>query len=168
VEKINNQNNIVLAKPEHLIQIVRIIRETATWLKTKGINQWSENYPISRLEKEILNGELFVVLDKSKDVIGTLSLSKNKGDLWIEDNASAIYLNRLAIFRKYAGQELGSKIIHWAVDHCKQLNIKFLRLSCDKTNPFLSDFYKDYGFKLIGEFYYSPWKMTFNLFEMTV
>ena len=157
-----------LAKAEDLDHVVSIVRETATWLKSKGIHQWSDNYPVSKLEQEVLNGELYVVLDSEKSILGTLSLSKNKGDVWIEDSTPAIYLHRLAIFRKYSGQKIGSKILDWAVEYCKGQNHERLRLNCDKTNPFLSEFYKKYGFNCIGEFYYSPWKMTFNLFELII
>ena len=164
------QIDIQFAESRNLEEIVIIVRQTAKWLKTKGIQQWSENYPISRLEKELLNDELFVVRDQIKNTIGTLSLSKTKSEFWPDDSSkkssTAIYLHRVAISREYSGRNLGNEIINWAIDYCRQQDIGLLRLECDKTNPFLPDFYRKCGFDCVGESFYSPWKMTFSLFEM--
>lgn len=165
---IKTQIQIRPAQSEDLDQIVTLIRETATWLKSKDIHQWSNSYPVSRLEKEFLKSELFVVLNEAQSIVGTVSLSKDKGEVWPEDESPALYLHRLAIFRKYSGQKLGAQIMDWAVEFCKEKQYKHLRLNCDKTNPFLSGYYRQYGFICIGEFYYSPWKMTFNLFEFNI
>jgi GNAT superfamily N-acetyltransferase len=162
------QINIQVAEARHLEEIVSIIRQTSKWLKAKGINQWNENFPITRLEAEVSNGELFVVLDKSKKVIGTLSLSNSEGELWPNDGLSAIYLNRLAISREYAGLNLGVRIIDWVKEYSKRKGLNRLRLNCDKTNPFLPHFYHGCGFHCIGESFYPPWNMTFTLFETNV
>lgn len=159
------QINIQLATSKHLEQIVTLIQQTSSWLKTKGIYQWSENFPISRLEQEIFKGELFVILDQNEFIMGALCLSKEKGELWPADDDTAIYLNRLVISRKFAGCNLGSQVVTWAKTYSTQLNIKRLRLNCDKKNPFLPGFYIGCGFKPVGEYYYSSWNMTFELFE---
>ncbi len=163
------QIQIQLATSDNLESIVSIIRQTAKWLKTKGIKQWNENFPLSRLEEELLNGELFVVVDPSQKVIGTLSLSQRQAELWPDsENLTATYINRLAIFREYAGRNLGLAIINWAKEYAKQRDVGLLRLNCDKTNPFLPSFYQGCGFHCVGEFFYSPWQMTFLLLEMKI
>lgn len=162
------QINIQLAELRHLGEIVSIIRETSKWLKTIGINQWNENFPISRLEEEVSSGELFVVLDEFQNVIGTMSLSESGGELWPDDGLSAIHLNRMAISRKYSGLNLGFKIVGWVKGYSKNKGFDLLRLNCDKTNPFLTKFYDGCGFRCVGDLFYSPWKMTFNLFETKV
>lgn len=161
---------IQLATSTNLEEVAFIVRQTAKWLKTKGIQQWSENYPISRLEKELLNDELFVVRDRYNKIIGTLSLSNIKSEFWPDDSSRkssiSMYLHRVAVSREYSGQNLGSELILWAIDYCKKQNIGLLRLECDKTNPFLPGFYRECGFECVGESFYPPWKMTFLLFEM--
>ncbi len=157
---------IQLATLKHLEQIVGIVRQTAKWLKTTGILQWSENFPVSRLEEELLKGELFVVLDSAHKIIGTVTLSRNKGEFWPDDNSTAVYLNRLAILREYSGLNLGIKLVDWAKEFSRQRDISLLRLNCDKTNPFLPKFYQRCGFDCVGEFFFAPWNMTFNLYEM--
>ena len=166
----STKNDIQLAESRNLEQIVIIIRQTAKWLKTKGILQWNENYPISRLEKELMNDELFVVRDQFRNTIGTLSLSKTKSEFWPDDSSqkssTTMYLHRVAVSREYSGRNLGNEIINWVIDYCRQQDISLLRLECDKTNPFLPDFYRECGFEFVGESFHSPWKMTFALFEM--
>ncbi len=157
-----------LANADQLDQAANIIRETAQWLKTKGIKQWSENFPLSRLQAEVSDGELFVILDNSQKIIGTISLSHAKSEIWPDDKQTAIHLNRLAISREYSGRNLGSKIISWAKEYAQQKGATVLRLCCDKTNPFLPNFYQSCGFDCIGESFYSPWQMTFLLFEMRI
>ena len=161
------QIEIQLATSSQLDQIVEIIRQTSSWLKSKGISQWSDGFPVSRLEAELSKGELFVVLDQSRKIVGTLSLSRERGEHWQDSkDRPAIYLSRLAIRREYAGLNLGAKIISLVRRYAKQENVEVLRLSCDRTNPFLSNFYLRCGFTGVGEFYFSPWKMTFSLFEI--
>lgn len=155
-----------LATANHLNEVLEIIRGTSKWLKDMGIHQWSENFPVSRLEKEVSKGELFVLLGNDQKVIGTLSLSKVRSEYWPDDESIALYLSRLAISREYSGQNLGNKILNWTKEYSKQEGFELLRLDCDKTNPFLPGFYRKYGFALIGEAYYPSWKMTFDLFEM--
>ncbi len=164
------QIDIQLAESRNIEEIVGIVRQTAKWLKTKGIQQWSENYPICRLEEELLNAELFVVRDRFNKTIGTLSLSKAMSEFWPDDrsqkSSTSIYLHRVAVSREYSGLNLGNEIITWAINYCKKQDIGLLQLECDKSNPFLPDFYRICGFECVGESFYSPWKMTFLLFEM--
>lgn len=163
-----SQMTIQLAKPEDLQEIVKVIRETSKWLKAKGILQWSDHFPVSRLEEELLHGELFSVMHHSQKIMETLSLSQRKNEFWPTDDTTATYLNRIAISRDSAGLNLGSEIINWAKESTRKQGASYLRLNCDKANPFLPNFYKECGFHCKGEFYYSPWKMTFYLFEMNV
>jgi GNAT superfamily N-acetyltransferase len=163
------QIEIQLATLSQLEQVVAIIHQNSKWLKSKGINQWSESFPVARLEAELSKGELFVVLDQSRKIIGTLSLSKVRPEHWPDSkDRPAIYLSRLAILREYAGLNLGVRIIGRAREYSRQQNVDLLRLKCDKTNPFLSKFYLRCGFKCVGEYYFSPWRMTFSLFEIEV
>lgn len=157
---------IRLATTADLEPVVSLVRETSKWLKTKGIHQWSENFPLSTLEAEVAERALHVVLDGQQKIIGTVVLSRNSGHLWPADSASAVYLNRMVIAREFKGRSLGVKMIDWAKSCTRQQNIELLRLSCDKANPFLPGFYRRCGFVLIGEFFYAPWNMTFNLYEV--
>lgn len=164
------QFKIQLATSVNLEEIASIIRQTSKWLKSKGILQWNEDFQASRLEDEFFNDELFVVLDQSQRIIGTLSLSKRKNGFWRDDSLTnslpSIYLHRVAISREFAGRKLGAGIIEWAKEFAQERDFALLRLECDKTNPYLPGFYRDCGFDYIGEIFHSPWQMTFSLFEM--
>lgn len=155
-----------LATAVHLDEVLEIIRGTAKWLKGIGIHQWSENFPISRLETEVLKGELFVLLGSDQHVIGTVSLSMGRSEYWPDDKSSAVYLHRLAISRECAGRNFGTEIVEWVLEYSKRQGVTLVRLECDKTNPFLPGFYERCGFKKVGEGYHPEWMMTFDLFEL--
>lgn len=153
-----------LAKADDLDEIVKLIRELSGWLRTKGVQQWSDAFSRSILEEEISRDELYVLHDKNQ-IIGTVVLGKDAGELWSDSSAKAIYLSRLAVIRARAGHGLGEAIMSWAERKVQQNGADSLRLVCDASNPFLPTYYKNLGYEPRGSKLYEPWNMTFAMFE---
>jgi len=130
-----------LATVDDIEQVLTMIRDLSQWLKTKGIQQWSDAFPRDVLEREISRDELFVLRDGDK-VIASVALSTKAGELWNSTNDNALYLHRLTVLRSRAGEKIGQGMMAWAEDESKRKGASLLRLVCDANNPFLSSYYK--------------------------
>lgn len=156
--------NAQLATLEDVDDLVVIIRDLSRWLKTKGIHQWSESFRHEVLEKEISRGELYVVREHGQ-VIATVALSTEAGELWDHVTENAVYLHRLAIPRSRSGGKLGEALMAWAESEARKQGASLLRLVCDASNAFLPPYYRKLGYRSQGQKFYEPWTMTFEKFE---
>ncbi len=146
---------IRLAKNTETKQIVDFLREVASWLKSKEINQWS--YLLSggeddAIERAILNKETYIA-ECDDQLVGTFTISPVQSDwdidIWGERKDSSLYLHRLAVSTDYKGNGLGSEMIQWMEEMFADQYI-YLRLDCVSTNRKLNQFYQTCGYKLVG------------------
>lgn len=124
-----------------------IMREAASWLANIGKPLWDVNM----LSKEKLQqpAEDFVVMWNNQKSISTLLLSYEDKIFWPEvPKNSSGFIHKLSIKREFAGQNLGIKIIEFAIKECKLKGIKMLRLECDSQRRKLCNFYEGLGFNL--------------------
>jgi len=153
-----------LAKSDDIDEVVRLTLDLSCWFKTKGLNQWRDPFPREVFEEEVSRGELFVLYDQG-NVIASVALNSDAGEIWDHANEEALYLNRLAVSKSHSGKRIGEAMMVWAENEAKQRGVRLLRLVCDSKNPFLPDYYKRLGYESRGTKFYEPWKMTFARFE---
>ena len=149
-------SEIRLAKSEEIEQIRQILKENATWLQSKGINQWSylvDGGDYEQIHRAILNKETYI-LEMDNNVIGTFTVSSKQSDwdleIWGESNEPSIYIHRLAIGLDGKGKGLGSEALQWIENHYAN-RVSYLRLDCVTDNQKLNQFYKNCGFTLVGQ-----------------
>jgi len=90
-------------------------------------------------------------------------------ELWGDraKDGAAIYLHRLAIDRKFAGQGAGKQIMAWAEKAVpEQLGKRVIRLDCLGSHQVLNDYYLGLGYSRIG--YNENSSGVFSLFEKRV
>ncbi|MGP4071761.1 GNAT family N-acetyltransferase [Piscibacillus sp. B03] len=68
--------------------------------------------------------------------------------IWGEDSSNSLYLHRLAINPEYMNKGLGNSMLDWIYNNVSEED--FLKLDCVADNIKLNDFYKKYGFELVG------------------
>jgi GNAT superfamily N-acetyltransferase len=146
---------IDLARRHQEGQINGLLKEAAQWMKDNGINQWGyllEGGEDGEILQSIQNNETYTVV-KDKEIIGTFTLSSNQNE-WdehvfgIEDTSDLLYLHRLAVHPRYMGQGIGRFILDWIDGNVKSKS--FIKLDCVAANTKLNEFYKSYGFELLG------------------
>ncbi len=147
--------------------IVATIAELSSWLKTRGIYQWTNGFPPDWVAGEISHGELYVHREKG-EVIASVVLSFKSGELWGQSEGAAMYIHRLAVKREYFGRALGREMILWAESEVRKRGVSTLRLECASDNEFLKAYYENLGFHSRGVIHHVAYKMDFALFEKQI
>jgi ribosomal protein S18 acetylase RimI-like enzyme len=148
------------ASAENTTEVMSLLVNTAEWLLMKGSTQWNgllKGEDSSNTPEAISRGEVYL-FKKDYRVAGMVILMQEPSawdrDLWgeVSGDHSAIYLHRLAIDRKFAGQDVGKHIMRW-VDGAvpEQLGKHVVRLDCLASISVLNDFYRDLGYRNVGE-----------------
>jgi len=122
-----------------------IMREAAQWLIDKGCPLWNlDDITFERMKDD---GEFIVMWDKNGKSIATLLLNFEDRFFWSDIQAyTSGFIHKVAIRREYAGKGLAKNIIDYAIQECRQIGIKSIRLDCDSQRKSLCNFYESIGF----------------------
>jgi N-acetylglutamate synthase-like GNAT family acetyltransferase len=79
---------------------------------------------------------------------GCLALIDYAPFYWFEkiEQGESLFIRRLAVRRAAAGKNLSAVLMQYAVDKCRERNIKTLRLDCNSEAEKLNKIYVDFGF----------------------
>ncbi|KAK9763126.1 hypothetical protein K7432_010499 [Basidiobolus ranarum] len=146
-------------------EIMNLLIETAKWLSSKGIAQWSElieGEDKHNMAKRIEEGSVFK-FEKYHKLVGVVILLEHPSlwdvELWgSECHEESLYLHRLATSREHTG--LGREIMNWVEHGVLFSNKTQIRLDCIGTSVPLNNFYKSLEYNYRGQ---SP--SGFSLFE---
>ncbi|MFK0142088.1 GNAT family N-acetyltransferase [Streptomyces murinus] len=140
---------IALAAPEDLPKLLAFRQEAAAWLRELGSDQWSRPYPADRLLAAIESDTVFMVRDGGVTAATITLTSEAEEGLWNEQELSepSLFINKLTVGRKHAGQNLGGRLLDWAGDRAFRASVKWLRLDAWTTNEALQRYYLRQGFE---------------------
>jgi GNAT superfamily N-acetyltransferase len=143
------------AMPGDMEAVLRLYGSAAGWLQQeKNTNQWARPWPDetamnARVAKGISDGLTWMVEDNGV-LVGTITCRERGTDyLWTPDELSepAVYVSRLIVGRRYAGQGIGAALIDWAAERAsREWGAKWLRVDVWTTNSGLHQYYKNQGF----------------------
>lgn len=137
------------ANKEALNSIISILNKVTLDLHKKGINQWIYPWKYKKIEEDIANTYIITVKEK---IIGTFSLKSMETNLMPSINkTNKLYLYRIAILPEYQGNNIGVKVINYAINISSKLE-KELYLDCFAGNLKLRNFYAQAGFEYCGDF----------------
>lgn len=147
---------VKLAVQDESHKIIDFLKETAQWLKEKGIKQWSfllHGGEDEEIKRAIENQATYIVSNEG-GMIATFTLSRDKSDwdkhIWGEqDEFGSLYLHRLAIKPSYMKNGLGRDLLTWIETNFK-CQAGYLKLDCVADNKKLNHFYREHGFRLVG------------------
>jgi GNAT superfamily N-acetyltransferase len=138
-----------------LENISAILQEAARWLEDRGMPLWRENeLAPERIAGEVAAG-LFVLAEVAGDAAATMMFQFSDPDFWpdVPPEESA-FVHRLAVRRKYAGGQVSTALLDWAVGQTRRLGRRYLRLDCVADRPSLRAVYERYGFQ-----HHSDWRI---------
>jgi hypothetical protein len=132
-----------------------VLDSAARWLRSKGIDQWPENFSGSPrrtnwLTEQIEHRNVFVgyILNTPVSTVTITEWADPDFAPGWEPSSNARYLYRLAVTatgrRLYPG--IGAQTLHYARCVAQAQNADVLRLDCVKTNHHLHRYYKNRGF----------------------
>jgi ribosomal protein S18 acetylase RimI-like enzyme len=146
---VNESPIIRRAKAPDVPAMVGLRREAERWLAERGIEQWTAKWidvgdeKIARATRQ----QRAWVVEVAGDVGATVTLGGPDEDLWTVEDGPALYLYKLMVARRYAGNGLGTAVIEWAVDQAARHGYPWLRLDVWPSNPGIQDYYRGHGFE---------------------
>ncbi|AWX21317.1 MULTISPECIES: GNAT family N-acetyltransferase [Bacillus] len=137
--------------------ITGLLVRTAEWLRDRGSNQWSgllKGQDIHDITGSIEKGHVFV-FKKDDELAAVVMLlpapSEWDRTLWGDDgHEESIYLHRLAVSRRFAGQGLGARVLQWAETGIHFPGKTRIRLDCVADSDALHSFYRRMGYEFMG------------------
>ncbi len=145
------QIRVVKAESQDLDTVLEILRDAASWLLSKGIDQWRpESFSRETIAEKIKLGEVYLA-KKNQQLVGTITLQWSDRFFWVDDDTDAGYVHKLAIKPSYTGKGLGQQLLEWAEQTTKAAGKNYLLLDCMFENPRIRRYYEDAGFTFRGE-----------------
>jgi ribosomal protein S18 acetylase RimI-like enzyme len=138
--------------------VSNILLEAAAWLEERAMPMWRDDeLSAERIATEIADG-LYFVAEIENEVAGTVRYQLSDSIFWPDTPGDdAAYVHRLAVRRRYAGGEISTALLRWAVERTASLGRRFVRLDCEAERAPLRDFYERFGFNYHSERQVGPY-----------
>ncbi len=132
--------------------IMKIIKEAQSRMKSAGMTQWQNNYPNETIIKQdIMDGALFVY-EVNNQIVGTMSVFSfdfvydHIEGSWLNNNPYKV-IHRIAISNAYVGKKLTHQMINFVFDY---FNIRDIRIDTHQKNTAMIKSLESQGFILCG------------------
>jgi GNAT superfamily N-acetyltransferase len=153
------------ATAEDLPDILKLIDDAKAWLRTKGTDQWSEDWAdeagrgrSARVGYSLTERTTFLatLANQGWEIpVATVTIEQKPHlNVWPaeeETSESVAYLSRLVTAREFSGLQIGGGLIDWACSFAKrEYGAKLIRIDVWTDNYELHDYYKDLDFEFRG------------------
>ncbi len=134
--------------------VMRILREAAAWLTSRGNPQWEHWYREageSMLRERIEEQEVYLASLDTRP-IATVTVQWSDTMVWGAKGTDGLagYIRGLAISRSVAGLGVGERVLEWAIGLIAARGRRYARLDCIASNVGLCRYYNDRGFTAMG------------------
>jgi GNAT superfamily N-acetyltransferase len=128
-------------------KVAEILCEAARWLERSGMAMWRDDELVpSRITADVDSG-LFFIADCDGEAAGVIKFQLEDGQFWPDvPQSESAFVHRLAVRRRFAGGEISSALLNWAVERARSLRRDYLRLDCEASRPKLRAVYERFGF----------------------
>jgi GNAT superfamily N-acetyltransferase len=158
------------ATPQDIDVVSDILREAAAWLEQSGMQLWRQGeLQLNNISAEVRSG-LFFLAECDDEPAGTIKFQLEDELFWpdVPQDDSA-FIHRLAVRRRFAGGEVSSALLLWAIARTDALGRRYLRLDCEASRPRVRALYERMGFRFhsdrqVGPYYVS--RYDFDLLEI--
>jgi len=153
---------IQLSTLKNIPKILEIIEDARVYLASQNIDQWQNGYPNrEQIEKDILNGESFVVINNENKILATSMFTINKeptykiieGNWIVDENEVYGVIHRMAIKKEF--RKFGLATLLFEEFHLQLLekNIKSLKIDTHEDNIGMQSLIKKLGYNYCGIIY---------------
>lgn len=127
--------------------ICEILSGAARWLEQSGKPMWRDDELLpSRIAADV-EAQAFFVAECEGDIGGVIKFQVEDTLFWPDvPRGESAFVHRLAIRRKYAGGQISSTLLGWAVERARSLGKKYVRLDCEASRNKLRAVYERFGF----------------------
>lgn len=147
------------ATTEDIDAILSITSACAARMISKGILQWSEEYPNKEIfENDLSKNWLYVVVESNK-TIGSITITPEMDEVyksvkWLTITNNNLYIHRLAIDPKMQGKGYAQKLMNFAENYARQNNYESIRLDTFSKNTRNQKFYEQRGYVRLESVYF--------------
>jgi GNAT superfamily N-acetyltransferase len=152
------------ATPQDIDKVADILWEAARWLEQSGMPMWRDDELIpSRVAADVDAG-LFFIAERDGEAAGVVKFQLEDRQFWPDmPQNEASFVHRLAVRRRFAGGEVSSTMLSWAVQRARSIGRHYLRLDCEASRQKLRAIYEQFGFvhhsdRQVGSYYVSRYE----------
>ena len=142
------QLSIRQATPQDIDAVAEILGEAAGWLEERGMPMWRQDELLpSHIVADVDSGQFFMA-ECDGVLAGTIRFQLADKLFWpdVPQDDSA-FIHRLAVRRRFAGREISSALLLWAIARTYTLGRRYLRLDCEASRARLRAVYERIGFR---------------------
>ena len=136
------------ALPQDVGVVADILKEAERWLADRGMAMWQlDELSFSPMADEVNLG-LFFLAERDGEVAATIRFQLEDKLFWpdVKQDDSA-FIHRLAVRRRFAGGDVSSALMLWAIARTDLLGRRYLRLDCEASRLRLREIYERIGFR---------------------
>ena len=142
------QLSIRQATSQDIDAVAEILGEAARWLEEQGMPMWRQDELLpSHIVADVDSGQFFLA-ECDGVPAGTIRFQLADNLFWpdVPQDDSA-FIHRLAVRRRFAGGEVSSALLLWAIAHTHTLGLRYVRLDCEASRARLRAVYERIGFR---------------------
>jgi GNAT superfamily N-acetyltransferase len=154
----NNVNEIIIkqADEKDIPVIEEILLDAVNWLHSTDKPMWSkERISWERLSQQFSPDNFYIAyIDGGTDSnpAGCMALVDYDPLIWSDlEKGQSLFVHKLAVKRFAAGRGVSKFLLEYAVNKCREKNIKTLRLDTDANRSKLMKLYEDFGFVCVDK-----------------
>ncbi len=136
------------ATPQDIDAVAEILGEVARWLEEQGMAMWHQDeLQPNRIVADVDSAQFFLA-ECDGVPAATIRFQLEDRLFWpdVPQNDSA-FIHRLAVRRRFAGGEVSSALLLWAIARTHALGRRYLRLDCEASRTRLRAIYERLGFR---------------------
>lgn len=139
------------ASLDDLPVICQLFEEAIGFQKANHYLGWN-TYDEAYIKTDFQNKSLFKII-KETHIIGIFSICLTDPLIWREmERGDAMYLHRIILNRRFAGEKIFQRILGWAIQSCNRNGLRNIRMDTWAGNEKLINYYRSYGFKFIENY----------------
>ncbi len=151
--------NLQLSTLSDVPSIMEIIKDAQNYLAELNIDQWQDGYPnVAQIELDIENDDSYIVLNDSKNIIGTTVFStkteptyQNIDGNWITtENAIYGVIHRLAVGNNFRKLGLANFVFDESENRLKEMGVKSMRIDTHRDNKGMQYMLKKRDYQYCG------------------
>ena len=132
--------------------IENILLGAVEWMDENELHQWeAENVKWNHLSKYYAVSDFYIAYN-GDDPVACMALVDYDPKFWPDvPKGESLYLNKVAVVRKYAGKGFTKELIDFAKTKAENVGIHSLRLDCHKNRDKVRAVYEKQGFVCVEE-----------------
>lgn len=147
------------AKISEISDILKICDACRLDMESKGIYQWTTEYPTDKQFINDLNRKELYVVKQNNTLIGCIVLSVLMDDeyqsvKWLTDNEDQLYIHRLAVHPNYQGKGFAQQLMDFGENHARNNRFISVRLDTFSRNKRNQGFYEQRGYQKLSDIYF--------------